>query len=229
MLAIALHSCCDKDEDTLVTPDDEQTTDETKERIVLEETETTLHFGDTYQIEFECDEYIKINSDNEKTAFVDDQGMITAGIIGESTITLSVKGFEVLFTITVEPVYTDVWAGEMPLIGDSFQHIVDRYGPDIIQNANYDETNGTGFLSYDSKTLGQGHNAKYSFMDHKVYEMSFNIPSDQYETYKGYFTERYETQEENGTVTYLNYAENIRINIYSNPKSTTKRVTYSAL
>ncbi|MBQ5958416.1 MAG: Ig-like domain-containing protein [Bacteroidales bacterium] len=60
-----------------------------KEKLItLTESSATLHHGETYQINAECENPILFSSENEYHAKVSSSGLVTANYIGNTTITL---------------------------------------------------------------------------------------------------------------------------------------------
>ncbi len=95
--------------------------------ITLEETSITLHSGETYQINAECEYPITYSSENEYNASVSEDGLVTANFVGSTTITLEAESDTQTIEVTVEPV-SDLYPEPEIEIGESKEAIIERFG-----------------------------------------------------------------------------------------------------
>lgn len=95
--------------------------------ITLEETSATLHCGETYQINAECEFPITYTSENEFFASVSEEGMITANHVGTTMITLEAEGDSQTFEVTIEPL-SDLYPEPEIEIGETKEDVIARFG-----------------------------------------------------------------------------------------------------
>lgn len=74
-----------------------------KKLITLSTTSATLHNGETYKIQAQCDNTITYSSGNEYHAKVSSSGVVTAQYVGNTTITLKSKDDTKTFSVNVSP------------------------------------------------------------------------------------------------------------------------------
>ncbi|MBO7492362.1 MAG: Ig-like domain-containing protein [Bacteroidales bacterium] len=99
----------------------------TKKEIVLEQTEVTLHHGDTYQILAESPTAITYLSENQYHADVDNNGLVTANFVGETDIILQNANDEKRVHVKVEP--TNFSVKDIGVkIGDSMSYVLEKFG-----------------------------------------------------------------------------------------------------
>ena len=164
--------------------------------IVLEETSTTLHYGETYQINAECENPITYSSENEYHATVSEEGLVTANFVGATTITLASEFDTKTFEVTVAPV-SDLYPEPEIEFSESRDSIIARFGePDAevegaIAYGNYSANSTMLMVMFDEEELVQ------------YYAVVFAAEySDELDTF---LSERYLfAQEEDGIKIYIN-------------------------
>jgi len=110
--------------------------------ITLEETSATLHSGETYQIQAECEFPITYTSENEYYASVSEEGEVTANFVGSTNIVLESESDTQTFVVTVEPV-SNLYPEPEVEIGATKEAIIEQFGtPDI------DEDETLGYYNY---------------------------------------------------------------------------------
>lgn len=95
--------------------------------INLITTEATLHYGETFQIEAECENPITYTSEDEYYAMVSEDGLVTAGFVGSTSIMLETEGDSQVFEVTIEPTI-DLYAEPEVEFGETRDDIVERFG-----------------------------------------------------------------------------------------------------
>ena len=164
--------------------------------IMLEETSATLHYGETYQINAECENPITYSSENEYHATVSEEGLVTASFVGATTITLASEFDTKTFEVTVEPV-SNLYPEPEIEFGESRESIIERFGePDAevegaIAYGSYSENSTMLMVMFDEDDLVQ------------YYAVIFDVEySDELDTF---LSERYLfAQEEDGIKVYIN-------------------------
>lgn len=164
--------------------------------IMLEDTLATLHYGETYQINAECDNPITYSSENEYNATVSEEGLVTANFVGTTTITLASEFDTKTFEVIVEPV-SNLYPEPEIEFGVSMDSIIEKFGePDAevegaIAYSNYSENSNMLMVMFDDEDLVQ------------YYAVVFDVEySDELDTF---LSERYLfAQEEDGIKMYIN-------------------------
>lgn len=114
--------------------------------IMLEETSATLHYGETYQINAECENPITYSSEDEYYASVSEDGLVTANFVGATTINLESEFDTQTFEVTIAPV-SELYPEPEIEIGESKESIIERFGEPIA------ETDGAiGYQDYSDNT-----------------------------------------------------------------------------
>lgn len=112
--------------------------------ITLEETSTTLHKGETYQINAECEAPISYSIENEFVATVSEEGLVTANYVGNTVVNLASESDTTAFEVTVEPV-SNLYPEPEIEFGETKEAIIERFGQpeaeteDAIGYPNYSE------------------------------------------------------------------------------------------
>lgn len=164
--------------------------------ITLETTSTTLKSGETFQIIAECENPITYSSENEYYATVSEDGLITAGFVGSTNITLESEFDTQTFEVTVEPV-SDLYPEPEITIGESKDDIIERFGTpgdedeEAIAYYNYSENSSMLLVAFDENNLVE------------YYAVVLGLDyTDQLDTFLG---ERYLfVNEEDGVKVYIN-------------------------
>ena len=127
--------------------------------INLITTDATLHRGETFQIEAECEYPITYTSEDEYYATVSEDGVVTAGFVGSTNIMLEAEGDSQTFTVTIEPT-SNLYDEPEIQFGESKDELIERLGtPDeeeegVIAYANYGE-NCMLMVTFDEEDLVQ--------------------------------------------------------------------------
>lgn len=100
--------------------------------IMLEETSATLHYGETYQINAECENPITYSSEDEYYASVSEDGLVTANFVGATTINLESEFDAQTFEVTIAPV-SELYPEPEIEIGESKESIIERFGEPIAE------------------------------------------------------------------------------------------------
>lgn len=114
--------------------------------IMLEETSATLHYGETYQINAECESPITYSSEDEYYASVSEEGLVTANFVGATTINLESEFDAQTFEVTIEPV-SNLYPEPEIEIGESKESIIERFGEPFAET---EET--IGYQDYSDNT-----------------------------------------------------------------------------
>ena len=110
--------------------------------ITLSETSATLHHGQTYQIDAQCENPITYASADEYHAMVSDAGLVTANFIGNTTIELQSEQDSKTFSVTVEP-QSNLYSEPNISFGESKNSVISKLGTPAVE---MDE--GIGYLDY---------------------------------------------------------------------------------
>ena len=126
-------------------PDPDPDPDPIEEALInLITTDATLHSGETFQIEAECENPITYTSEDEYYATVSEDGMVTAGFVGSTNIMLETEGDSQTFAVMIEPT-SNLYDEPEIQFGESKDDLIERLGaPDeeeegVIAYANYGE------------------------------------------------------------------------------------------
>ena len=164
--------------------------------ITLEETSATLHSGETYQIQAECEFPITYTSENEYYASVSEEGEVTANFVGSTNIVLESESDTKTFEVTVEPV-SNLYPEPEVEIGATKEAIIEQFGtPDIDEDEtlgyyNYSENGTMLMVMFDEEGL------VYAYA--VIFDVSFE---EELDTFLG---ERYlYVQEQEGMKIYIN-------------------------
>ena len=115
-------------------PDPEPDPDPTVEAVItLAETSATLHSGETYQIQAECENPITYTSENEYHASVSEEGEVTANFVGSTTIMLESETDSVTFEVTVEPM-SNLYPEPEIEIGATKEAIIEQFGQPAVED-----------------------------------------------------------------------------------------------
>ncbi len=181
------------------TPDPETEPDpdpEVEAVITLEETSATLHYGETYQINAECEFPITYTSENEFFASVSDEGLVTANHVGTTMITLEAEADSQTFEVTIEPL-SDLYPEPEIEIGQTKEDVIARYGePDAVVD------DAIGYRSYsDNATMMMVMFDENGLVE--LYAVIFELYFE--EELETFLTERYLfVQEEENVKMYIN-------------------------
>jgi len=167
-LAIALIvTSCSKDEPT---------------QIILKTAQITLNFEDTYQIEATANEEIEYTSKDEFNATVDQDGLVTAGKVGETEIILKVGGESKKLNVIVEA-KNYFYSDPILTFGISKKDVIKKLGKPSIE--------GSNAVLYDSYSNGVD-NIMYSFENDKLKAVGVSVKKSYNYELLGYILERYE-------------------------------------
>ena len=109
-------------------PEPDPEPDPVEEALInLVTTEATLHYGETFQIEAECETPITYTSENEFYATVSEDGLVTAGFVGSTSILLETEGDSQTFEVTIEPT-SELYAEPEIEFGETRDAIIERFG-----------------------------------------------------------------------------------------------------
>ena len=97
------------------------------DNIGLTTSEKTLNYGDTYQIEATSESTISYTVENEYHASISETGLVTAGYVGETDITLSNAEDSKVFKLTVSPT-SNLYPEPEEKYGTSKSEIEAEYG-----------------------------------------------------------------------------------------------------
>lgn len=126
--------------------------------ITLEETSTTLHKGETYQINAECENHITYSSDNEFCATVSEEGLVTANYVGTAVITLDAESDTTTFEVTVAA-QSELYPEPEIEIGETKEAVIERFGAPVAETeeaigyANYSENTTMLMVMFDENNL----------------------------------------------------------------------------
>ena len=129
-------------------PDPEPDPDPAIEAVItLAETSATLHSGETYQIQAECESPITYTSENEYHASVSEEGEVTANFVGSTTIMLESETDSVTFEVTVEPV-SNLYPEPEIEFGVTKEAIIEQFGEPTVEDEGV-----IGYYGYSDNTM----------------------------------------------------------------------------
>ena len=133
---------------------------ETEAKITLHTPSATLKSGETFQIVAECENPIAYRSENEYYATVSESGLVTAGFVGSTSISLVSAYDTQAFEVMVEPV-SNLYPEPEIVFGESRESVIARLGTPseadegAILYAGYTENSAMLMVTFDENNLVQ--------------------------------------------------------------------------